>query len=215
MGKNVLRALVITAATLGIPACAAAQAIAGAATGLSGSYTTVTFEEAVLGTGTAVTNQFAAYGVSFSPSLYYDTGAQVFFPDHHISNFPGTGGEVDPFSIFFTTAVTGAAFNLITNDATTTQFRSYLAGSLVDQFTAGTDYFSPLGRWYGFENSMFDEIQVEHITGTYASLQLDNIQIASDGPTSTVPEPVTMILLGSGLAGVGIARRRMKGSAQS
>ncbi len=79
--------------------------------------------------------------------------------------------------------------------------------------------FTALTSYLGFEGGGFDEVRliatrpdtsITEITGgVFQALQVDNIEAAGAGGGGTdVPEPMTLGLLGAGLAGIGAMRRK-------
>lgn len=159
--------------------------------GLASPTSTVTFSEISLPTYTSVTNQFASYGVTFSPNLYYNSqaGSWPNIVGDRLGNY-GTQPLVDPFSILFTSIQSGAAFAAVTNIGNTT-FTAKLGGVVVESFTVGTDYFST-NNFYGFQNILFDEIHIN--VGADGLMLLDNIQFQS------VPVPSAIVLFGIGMS---------------
>jgi len=150
---------------------------------------------------TIIDNQFLGSGVSFGPTYTYndtDTSysalTQGYLENSNASNEPG--------SIFFSVDVTAAAFSWRTSNTTTT-FEAFYKGSLVEKFTPDTNMSLSGGRYYGFENILFDEIHLS-ITDSNKAFTLDNLQYIS-----AVPVPAAVWLFGSGLLGlVGVARRK-------
>ena len=59
----------IAAAALLLSQAAGAAAVIGSTTGLAAPATTITFDEQALAVNSAVTNQFAPQGITFSPYL--------------------------------------------------------------------------------------------------------------------------------------------------
>jgi hypothetical protein len=189
----------LTGAALLLMSSAAFAAPVINSTGIDGATSTITFSEVPLATLAIVTDQYAAYGATFSPFAVFnpDPGR---YPTDYIGNFNGYSGETaTPFVISFTTAVTGAAFDYISNTGTSL-FEALLNGAVVDSFSASTS--EAIGTHYGFEGISFDSIRVT-APGNHA-LGLDNLQLR----TANVPEPGTILLMSAGLIGVFSRKRR-------
>jgi hypothetical protein len=165
-------------------------------TGIASPGTTITFSEVALTSGTVITNQYAAYGATFSPYAVF-RAQDGYYPTDYIGNFNGAG-TANPFVISFGHLVNAAAFDFITNDGTTT-FEALNGATVVGTFSATTGIV--IGTYYGFENIAFDSIRIT--IPVNGAMELDNLQIAA------VPEADTyaMMLAGLGLLGV-VARRR-------
>ncbi len=169
--------------------------------GLSGSHSTITFDEHVFASGTSLTNQYEDMGVIFSPFAYYGP-----YGASDVSNFMPHGYAYQ-FSLILTTPQTEIAFQLATGGPAT--LYAYLGGNLVESDSiaaaSGTDF-------YGFSNITFDQIYIQssyngigNASGT-GPLILDNLQLAAP-----VPIPSAIWLFGSALAGlVGFNRRKAK-----
>lgn len=87
----------------------------------------------------------------------------------------------------------------------------YKAGSLVGLGNSG---FISAGTVVGWRDDIgFDELRVgfsidsSYHLGDYQAIALDNLNVQTSSP---VPEPSTFLLLGAGLAGIGLLRRRTK-----
>lgn len=170
--------------------------------GLASPATTITFDELVFAGGTSITNQYAGLGLTFSPSLRYDSQGAAQFPGitgHYLGN---NGPCCDnPFSILFGGDITAAAFGVATNPATTL-FEALDDGLVVESFSAPTNFDGSTNSFFGFSGVTFDEIRVT--VGGDQQILIDNVQSGS------VPEPTSLALLGLGLAGFAASRYRRK-----
>ena len=138
-------------------------------TGLTGTTQTVTFSEHTFTPGTIITNQFADRGVTFAANAYYDAdqggGPNPGYPNFagdYVTNFPVNGSStVNPFTINFTSVVTGAAFAMAA-DVTPYMFVATLNGAFVDSGTATVGVTSTQD-FYGFANERFNAISIVQI----------------------------------------------------
>lgn len=188
----------------------AAQAGAAPITNAFGLLTpdaTITFSEVLLANDTPLNSQFSALGVTFQ-DLFLSTTLVGTLSAPAAENFQNAVGctptTCNPFDIFFTSDVTAAAFQMVTNPGTST-FQAFLNGVLVESFTAGTTI--PSATYYGFESIVFDQI---HVIPAFSAAGIDNIEFTR-APTS-VPEPASIMLLGIGLLSTGALRWRRRRS---
>lgn len=166
-------------------------------TGINGATSTITFSEVKLQPWDIVTDEYAHYGATFSPFAVFRP-EDGYYPTDYIGNFNGhAGATASPLVISFNTAVTGAAFDYISNPGTTL-FEALLNGNVVQSFSAQTD--STIGTYYGFDAITFDSIRVT-APGNNA-FEMDNLQLRA------VPEPGTLLLMGAGLFGILSRKRR-------
>lgn len=170
--------------------------------GLSSPDTSLTFSEVTLSSSAPVTTQFSSYGVTFSPTAYYDPQPGKLFPTAAIANYGMSSGLLSPtLSITFDQPQREFAIAAMTNNGVTTTFTALLGGTVVEQFSAATTFsllpsLSHSHDFYGFTGITFDEIRIAPNNDHY--IIMDNLQI-------TVPEPSA--LAGLGVLGLLLRRR--------
>jgi hypothetical protein len=186
-------------------------------TGLASPESTVTFSEQSLTDGVGVTNQFAPQGVEFSFLIFddntYGGGGFTNISDEALFR-PAAADGITPtvFTVSFTTALTGAAFAMVTNTGTgSNTFEALLAGAVVETGTRASD-ISAADNYYGFTGITFDAIRVSVDSSTNGWMVIDNVQLgsASHGGSGAVPEPATLVIW-SVMAAIGLVthhRRR-------
>jgi hypothetical protein len=186
---------------------ATAATVANAQSNLAGAQVVIGFDEVAVASGAAVTDQFAAFGATFS-GLNYSAG---FAPRPNTSGallfrFPITNA-----GIVFNAAVSDATFALSSNQGRA-KFTSFLNGIEVESFSAsiaGTAApGNAVGNVFGFTGSLFDEIRFTTSGSTGASF--DNLSFNA-AQVAAVPVPASLPLLLAG-AGVLAALRRRKTS---
>jgi hypothetical protein len=185
-----------------------ATPIIASSTGLSNPVYTITFDEHVLAMNSSVTTQYSDFGVTFSPNLYYSP--QTGFghvQGNDLGNFQSfSSAFINPFSISFNNAVTGAAF-AFDADGTPYTFTALLNNVPVESFTTTVGVSN--NDFFGFTGIDFNQISVTTAgAGGGPYNVLDNIQI---GPAA-VPEPSTFALFGAviGLGVGGLVWRRRR-----
>jgi len=194
-------------ALLAIAACANATQIISSTTGLASPDQTLTFDEVVLPDSTALTNQYVAFGVTFT-SLFYNgcPGCVTTPPDGakpDIGNFANSDTTTfnASFSIDFAGPVSGAAFELASNGGPFT-LTALLGSTVVDQISVTIDTTAMNGSsgwgFYGFTGETFDNIQ---LTANQALL-IDNLQT-----TAAAPEPSTLVLGSGALVLLALSRK--------
>jgi hypothetical protein len=176
-------------------------------TGLVSPGNTITFDALGLAQGTVVTNQYSGLGASFIGTWesYSYSGIYPNIAGGALTDFRPDACPCGPtFEIDFAGPVSDAVFAFVTNSGTST-LTSYLGASLVETatFITGSD-----SQFTGFTGSLFDRIVVA--PGDNNASAIDNLEFNSTSSTSAVPEPASLLLLGTGLVGVGMRRWRKR-----
>jgi hypothetical protein len=176
-----------------------ATPISGDASGLTSPGTLLTFDEVVLATDASVTNEYSAYGVTFS-GLFYDSSCciEIWDPDGaspYLGNITTSTSNYRSWSILFSQDQTEAAFTMASNTATHI-LSAYLDNTLVESFSVNGSSWG----YYGFTGIVFDELRMQ----ANQAMLIDNLQFS----TTPIPEPASIALLGLGLAGIGYSRRK-------
>lgn len=196
----------VSALSLIMPASAAITAFKND-TGLTGSFSTVTFDELTFADGTAITDQYSAYGVVLANGYInsYDASSSA-LPQNFISNYHAPG---NPFLIFpslqisFTAPVSSAAFEFV-NDNRSTVFQAYLGDTLVAEEELPT---GEVPAFYGFTGGVFDRIVIDR------PREVNVATIKDVEFTAAVPEPSISAMLILGFAGVGFLSYRRRNQA--
>lgn len=202
IGAITIRLLLISGFYIG-PASAAV--IDSSSSSIINPEVSLGFDEVALSNGTTVVNQFASFGVSFSPQLTYldNVSARPNFQGPALFNFGGSPFTIfDPFSLLFTNTVSDAVFAYTTNFGSTT-FEALLNGSVIESFASVTNISAQ--SFYGFMGIEFDEIRVTSANGKRTGA-LDSLSFN----TVAVPEPGVLPLFAMGaLLLVGYRRKRV------
>jgi hypothetical protein len=170
-------------------------------------------------TGLNMSWQYYAYGGAYTHSGYRTAGTFV---------VPSGGGIVGTFDPYFNIIAnsTSITFAYMASDtwanSTLSLGPTIYNGIAIDMLTVGGIFSSvtidPSTNMAGFDASRLSftngEIQVDWAglsfnSGTILKLDIVDDRPGEGGGNTIVPEPTTMLLLGLGLIGVAVVRRRM------
>jgi hypothetical protein len=199
MKKLILLSAIFSALTAPL----SAVIITGGATGLTGSFSTITFDAGTVAQGVAVTNQFA--GATFGGSVIWDnsTMGQIGSTGFSGGTLFGSGTA----SITFASPVSAAAFAILDQGATFT-FEARLggvSGTLVESFSLAVP-FPPGAGFVGFQGILFDTIKIVP-NPSAAQFSIDTVQYKT--ASGSAPDAAsTLVLLSAGLACLTLVRRK-------
>jgi hypothetical protein len=157
----------------------------------------IDFGNSLFTVGTTIDTQFD--GVTFGSTYVYKntTETRDALTYGYLENLNST---TQPGSIFFDTDV--SAVNFSWRARTSTTFSAWNDDVKIEEFVADTNMSLSGGRYYGFQDIVFDEIRlaIQHPSKAFT---LDNLEYVS-----AIPIPAALWLFGSGLIGlIGLARR--------
>ena len=184
----------------------------GRLTGLSIPFVLFDFTSGLTNGSTAGAFSNGSYTVTTSSLYLGHPGITPYDPSPFSSdalfNFNNTGAASGLVSLSFNSFMIGAAFNFALIGSATISILN--SGVTVGSFAAlpgGAPAVTSVLCWWGFQltSGSFDQLNIQ--TSLHSSLAIDNLELAKL-PTSTVPEPSTIALMGLGLAGLGIAARK-------
>lgn len=168
----------------------------------SGNETVIDFES--ISDGEVITNQFSSLGVSFYGDL---TGDKVFGPPLLGSDTTAGQFEGSLVAAIFDTPMLRVGFDIVTNDPDDTELVAYMfsGGSYTATGSFAFDT-SVTPRFIGLEDSMgIDAIAFDARNIVSGVFIIDNFRFES----ASIPEPSTLLLLGSGLLGLGAVRKKL------
>ncbi len=166
-------------------------------------YAVITFDD--LSGDVAVTNQYTSQGIDFTNTIELDawntayapvkyTGDHIAYTGYSSSATFDFSGDIDFFS------------SLVTSYNTNLYLEFYdSASSLVYSFSQ----YITLGTW----QTMSADLSAYEVTSVVLHDTGNNFgfdDVTFDAPQSQVPEPSTMLLLGAGIGGFAIIRKRFK-----
>ncbi len=205
--------ILVAASLLLAPAAVAAQFQSGASSWITSPTGEITF--AGLADEVVITDQYlASDGVLFT-NLEGNTATSSVFTAPYALNWLGSQ-PWQPIGITFSSPIASLAFLGRANTGSAF-FEAFLADAPV--FSGFLDIEPQALRWFGFEGANVDRIRMTAPSGTNGLIAIDNVQwlnaslIDDDPPVGgdVVPEPATMTLLATGMAGLLAARRRKRG----
>jgi len=168
--------------------------------GFDGGDSLVTFDEVAMANGTIITNQYAPFGVTFSPNLVSESfRTATGFSGQSAANFSPL---VNPFTISFTQSVNAFGAYWESNNGDNLIFDAYLGATLIESFNFTEPSCCSTGSFLGFANIIFDSVEISNAGSGF--LIMDTLYFSP----ASVPEPASIVLLFLGLAGAGFQRRK-------
>lgn len=207
----------ILSAVLGLLACAFAQSasavpVAVSQAAFSGSATVIDFN--AIPDTQSITNQYSGQNVTFSGALVglTNSGDTSLFNGSTIASnwiYNGTGNTGPSWTAVFGSIQNLAGFLVETNSGDDVTIEAFLGASSL----GSVNFPNPNGPTVDFvgigDLGGFDRITVTTATNANGFFAMDNFRFEG-GSNGQVPEPGTLALLGLGLAGALISRRRAK-----
>jgi hypothetical protein len=212
-----LRYIPVAAFVLLISTFAAADQITGSLTGLSTPTGTITFEQqGGLVDHVLVTNQYAGAtftGFGWDNGNHGQAGSTGFSGGALANGFFGWPPD-QTMSITFDSVVNAAVFAAVDQGRQFT-FAAYLNGTLVDSMTLQVSNY-PGSGFLGFSNENFNMITItRHDPASVSAFSIDSLQYVTGSiepppPPAEVPEPVSLVLFGSGITSLAAVLRKRR-----
>ncbi|MDQ3685917.1 MAG: PEP-CTERM sorting domain-containing protein [Acidobacteriota bacterium] len=202
---------------IAVPAAEAEPVVIGQSD-FSGTETVITFDS--IPHDEEITTQFSSQGVTFSGGLFSRTDFNRNFfvsPGAAVAGNFSNNALFNSVTVDFSSGVTRVGFNVVTNpqdDIRVTSFR--LVNGFYNQigsFVFITDGTLP-DEFVGFEDTggSIDRIVIDAFGTDNDAFAINDLRFEGADALTPVPEPATMLLLGSGLVGVAArVRNRRKG----
>jgi hypothetical protein len=147
--------------------------------GLEEPAAVVNFNELNLADTVQVSAEFAEFGVTFLPHLYYRTGDHPDWSNVSGANLRSGDPIVNTFSVTFQGPLDSAALVAIAQPSTPATITAKLNGIEVESFETTISIDNP-DNYFGFTGIRLDEIEISYSEET--RLRIDNIQLGnSDG----------------------------------
>lgn len=190
---------VALASCFGSPA--AASTFTYASTGISNPDQFIDFSG--LADSTPINSTYAGSGATFSGLVATSAYGSRFTPTTAPAAVNFGPISPGPFEIDFSSPVSDISFYVVTDGAGTT-VSSYFAGVPVESLSFTS--YNGANDFFGFTNTQIDQV-VFTVSGDHAAL-IDNVAFSN---VAAVPEPMSLVALGAGLAGLAVSRRRKRG----
>jgi hypothetical protein len=151
----------------------------------------------------AGSNSFGIMDTGLSTWFNYGTGDAVFLD----TDRPNAGSPVPSIHITLPAPVTAVAFNIFTASPSALSYTVSVAGG---QYTAPTNPLPTPAFWGITSDTAFSTVDLT-LQGTVYNGGTNGFvdNFAYGAATSSVPESSSTFLIGSGLAGIGLLRRRL------